>query len=62
MSLRTKPQLLAQKIISVCNPDYPTPEMVEFVGKIASENIREKYVGKQMPELHGQNPIRYYNC
>ncbi len=44
----------------------PTPTKLknrfEFVGKIASENIREKYVGKQMPELHGQNPIRYYNC
>lgn len=34
----------------------------EFVGKVASDDIREKYVGKQMPEMHAQNPIRYYNC
>lgn len=44
----------------------PTPSKLknryEFVGKVAPENIREKYVGKHMPEKHGQNPIRYYNC
>lgn len=44
----------------------PTPTKLknryEFVGKVAPENIREKYVGKQMAEPHGQNPIRYYNC
>jgi hypothetical protein len=34
----------------------------EFVGKVAQENVRNKYVGKQMPEPHSQNPIRYYNC
>lgn len=34
MSGKTKQQLLAQKIISVCNPDFPTPEMVEFIGEI----------------------------
>lgn len=33
MANKTKQQLLAQNIISVCNPDFPTPEMVEFVGK-----------------------------
>jgi hypothetical protein len=34
----------------------------EFVGKVAQDDIRDKYIGKQMPEMHGQNPIRYYNC
>ena len=34
----------------------------EFIGKVASDEIRDKYVNKQMPELHSQNPIRYYNC
>lgn len=37
-------------------------EVYEFVGKIASEIIREKYVGKMMPKMHRQNPIKYYNC
>lgn len=34
----------------------------EFVGKVAEDSIRDKYIGKQMPEMHAQNPIRYYNC
>jgi serine/threonine protein kinase len=34
----------------------------EFVGKIAPEHIRKKYVGKQMPKRHSQNPILYFNC
>jgi len=34
----------------------------EFTGKVASSEIRDKYVDKRMPELHSQNPIRYYNC
>jgi hypothetical protein len=34
----------------------------EFVGKVARDEIRDKYVGKRVPEPHGQNPIRYYNC
>ena len=34
----------------------------EFVGKVAPDEIRDKYIGKRMPEPHGQNPIRYYNC
>ncbi|HYG11395.1 MAG TPA: hypothetical protein VD835_15720 [Pyrinomonadaceae bacterium] len=34
----------------------------EFIGKVAPETIRKKYVGKRMPVRHGQNPIRYFNC
>ena len=34
----------------------------EFVGKVAQNSIRDQYLEKQMPEPHGQNPIRYYNC
>jgi hypothetical protein len=55
---------------SECSTEYknrqPTPtksrNRFEFVGKIAQDNVRDKYVGKQMPEPHSQNPIRYYNC
>jgi hypothetical protein len=32
----------------------------EFVGKVANEDIRERFVGKLLPEKHSQNPIRYY--
>jgi uncharacterized protein len=34
----------------------------EFIGKLAPEAIRKKYVGRQMPVRHSQNPIRYFNC
>lgn len=34
----------------------------EFVGRVAPDKIKDKYVGKRMPEPHGQNSIRYYNC
>ena len=39
-----------------------TKDRYEFVGQIASESVREKYVGKIMPKAHRQNPINYYNC
>jgi serine/threonine protein kinase len=45
--------------------EYP-PEVhqgrSEFIGKLAPEHIRKKYVGKRMPVKHSQNPIRYINC
>ena len=34
----------------------------QFVGKSAPDFVRVKYVGKQMPVAHAQNPIRYFNC
>lgn len=34
----------------------------EFIGKVASDEIRKKYVGKRIPVRHSQNPIRYLNC
>jgi hypothetical protein len=34
----------------------------EFVGNVAPNNIRDKYLGKTLTEKHGQNPIKYYNC
>jgi serine/threonine protein kinase len=34
----------------------------EFIGRLAPEDVRKKYVGKQMPVRHSQNPIRYFNC
>ena len=36
-------------------------ERYEFVGKLASDEIREKYVGREMPVRQSQNPIRYFN-
>ncbi len=43
-------------------PSSSTKNRFEFVGKVAQDNIREKYIEKQMPQMHGQNPICYYNC
>jgi hypothetical protein len=34
----------------------------EFVGHVAVNNVRDRYLGKVLPEKHGQNPIKYYNC
>jgi uncharacterized protein len=34
----------------------------EFVGKVASDEVRDRYIGRRMPNPHTQNPIRYYNC
>lgn len=34
MALKTKQQLFAQKVISVVNCDFPTPDMVEFTGEL----------------------------
>jgi hypothetical protein len=45
--------------------DYDLSERCEFVGKIAPEPIRKKYVGKSVRHYFvpgTQNPIRYVNC
>ncbi|HEX8493456.1 MAG TPA: hypothetical protein VF658_11480 [Pyrinomonadaceae bacterium] len=34
----------------------------EFIGTVAPDKIREKYVNRVMPERYYGNPIRYYNC
>lgn len=34
----------------------------EFIGGLAPEAIRKKYVGRRMPVRHSQNPICYFNC
>lgn len=34
----------------------------EFIGGLAPEAIRKKYIGRRMPVRHSQNPIRYFNC
>ncbi len=34
----------------------------EFLGKVAADEVRDKYVGKTLPERHAQNPIKYFNC
>jgi len=40
----------------------PSPGRSEFVGRVTEEEVRDKYVGKRLPKLHGQNPILYFNC
>lgn len=40
----------------------PAPGRSEFVGGIAEDEIRDKYVGKRLPDRFYGNPIRYYNC
>src|SRR5688572_9246647 len=34
----------------------------EFIGRLANESVRDKYVGQALPVRQGQNPIRYFNC
>ena len=34
----------------------------EFIGEVAPEAIRKKYLGQLMPVRHSQNPIRYFDC
>jgi serine/threonine protein kinase len=34
----------------------------EFIGELAPEDVRQKYVGQHMPKRHSQNPILYFNC
>ena len=34
----------------------------EFIGKLAPEVIRKKYLGQRLPVKSTQNPIRYINC
>lgn len=38
----------------------PTGQRSEFVGKVADDTIREKYIGKFLPT--GSNTIQYFNC
>lgn len=38
----------------------PTGKRSEFVGKVADEEIRKKYIGKFLPT--GKNTIQYFNC
>jgi hypothetical protein len=34
----------------------------EFIGHLASEDIRKKYLGHKIPKRHAGNPIMYFNC
>lgn len=34
----------------------------EFKGSVADNETRDRYLGKELPERHAQNPIKYYNC
>lgn len=37
--MKSKQELLSQKIITVCNPDFPTPAMIEFIGKLGFDGV-----------------------
>jgi len=34
----------------------------EFIGHLASEDIRKKYVGHKIPKRHTGNPTMSFNC
>ena len=34
----------------------------EFVGRIAADKVRERYVGKRIDERSYGSPVRYWNC
>ncbi len=34
----------------------------EFLGQVASDDVRAKYVGKRLTVKLTQNPVRYFNC
>ena len=34
----------------------------EFIGHVAPEDIRKKYLGRKIPKRHTGNPIMYFNC
>lgn len=40
----------------------PAPGRHEFIGRIAPDKIRDKYIGKRLPDRFWGFPIRYYNC
>jgi hypothetical protein len=41
----------------------PSPGRWEFVGSVADESVRRKYLGKSVAEyLASRNPIKYVNC
>jgi len=40
----------------------PAPGRSEFVGRVAPEGIRKKYIEKLLPDRFYGFPIRYYNC
>jgi 2-keto-3-deoxy-L-rhamnonate aldolase RhmA len=39
MSGEIKKKVLSEKVIAVCNPDFPTPQMVEFVGGLGFDAL-----------------------
>jgi len=45
--------------------EYKLSERYEFVGKVAADSVRRKYVGKSVRNYFtqgSQNPIKYVNC
>jgi hypothetical protein len=34
----------------------------EFVGEVAAQDVRDKYVNRRLALVFGQNPVRYINC
>src|SRR5205085_1751961 len=36
----------------------PSPNRYEFIGAVAPDKVRDKYIGKRMPERFFGNPIR----
>lgn len=34
----------------------------EFIGQLAADSVRTKYIGRRVPVRLTQNPVRYFNC
>lgn len=34
----------------------------EFVGRLATEAVRDRFIGKILADRHTQNPIKYFKC
>jgi|SRR5882724_138533 len=34
----------------------------EFIGQLADDSVRRKYIGRRVPVRLTQNPVRYFNC
>lgn len=52
------------RLLSQGNPDAAEKNegRAEFIGRIASNDARAKYVGKRLTMNLAQNPVRYFNC
>ena len=53
-----------KRLLSQGRPDAAekNERRAEFIGQIAPDDARAKYVGKRLTMKLAQNPVRYFNC